>query len=106
MVKKTKTLTQMFNFYNRKYFGGELKIFNIRFKRLPASTYGQVQFYKGGYLPEIEINRSLLKIPTYVSIIVLHEMAHVSLPKSAKHGHRFLAVIKRLVVEGAYDDLL
>jgi hypothetical protein len=104
--KKKKSLFQVFMYYNRKYFGGKLKLSDLRLKKMSHLTAGETTFYEGGVPPAIYINKALTNWGRCVRIVLLHEMAHVSLPQHVEHGPRFKRRIRRLVKQGAYDDLL
>ena len=104
--KKKKSLFQVFMYYNRKYFGGKLKVSDLRLKKMSHLIAGETTFYEGGVHPSIVINEALTNWGRCVRIVLLHEMAHISLPKDAEHGPRFKRRIRRLVKQGAYDDLL
>lgn len=104
--KKKKSLFQVFMYYNRRYFGGKLKLSDLCLKKMSHLTAGETTFYEGGIHPSIAINAALTNWGRCIRIILLHEMAHVSLPQHVEHGPIFKRRIRRLVKQGAYDDLL
>ena len=61
----------------------------------------------------IRINKDLKSHPDLADVVLLHEMAHASLPdyvgcevSGAAHGMRFMAKLDELYKKGAYDAIL
>jgi predicted metal-dependent hydrolase len=102
------SIYDIYNQYNRKYFSGKLPTiddeFDVRFGRLGRDNHGETNFYVD--FTEIVISTRLVNQGRFVRIILLHEMCHVALPASAKHGPRFMREIKRIMRMGAFDDLV
>lgn len=104
MVRRNKkSLLDIFNRYNRKYFGSKIKLSALKIVR--ANFSGETQFYDNA-LPSISVSNKILGWGRYVRIVLLHEMVHASLPWYAYHGPKFKRRIRKLVKQGAYDDLL
>lgn len=95
------SLKRLFNYYNRRYFNGEL----------PANTqivWSPLNGAHGQCWPEdrvIHIDPPLQAHVNYLRIILLHEMAHLKHPR-AGHGKRFQSEIDRLYAAGAFRGLL
>ena len=105
MKRKASTLPEVFRRYNRKYFGGKLKVSDVRFGN--SRCLGETSFFDN-CPPAIVIDRKLLNYGRVVRMVLLHEMAHVSMPDAAGvgHGPKFVRRMRRLVSQGAFDDLL
>ena len=103
--KKKKSLFQVHQFYNRKYFGGKIKLSNLELVRMSHLTAGETTFYDD-QPPSIKINKALANWGRCVRIVLLHEMAHASLHPDVEHGSKFIKRICKLFRQGAYDDLL
>ena len=105
MKRKTSTLPDIFRRYNRKYFGNKLKISGVRFGN--SRCLGETAFFDN-CPPIIVIDRKIMNYGRIVRMVLLHEMAHVSMPNAAGvgHGPKFVRRMRRLVNQGAFDDLL
>ncbi len=104
-MAKKKSLFQVFKFYNRKYFGGKIKLSNLELVRMRSTSMGETTFYDDRP-PSIKINKTLTNWGRCVRIVLLHEMVHAGLPPEVNHGPRFIKGICQLFRKGAYDDLL
>ncbi len=104
-----KELRSEYRRLNERFFGGSLpEDTTVRFGDLEDED-------EDGYCAEDEIviDKDLRKHGDLASIILLHEMTHLSLgpsyrgyPSDDGHGMRFQAEIVRLFEAGAYDGLL
>lgn len=101
MASSHLSLRRWFNFYNRKYFGG----------RLPKDTV--LRWEPTGpndahMLPGvIQLDPAVKLFPRYMRILLLHEMAHISVPtRGTGHGARYHDEIQRLWDLGAFRPLL
>lgn len=93
------SLRRIFNFFNRKYFNGEVP-------HTTSVTWAPLNGDNGDYQDgAIHIDTTLQGSPRLVKIIMLHEMIHARYPRLT-HGKKFKAEIRRLVEAGAYDSLL
>ena len=95
------SLKRLFNFYNRRYFNGEL----------PADTqlvWSPLDGAHGKCWPVdkiIHIDPPLQSHVSYLRIVLLHEMVHLKHPR-ATHGKLFHSEIDRLYAAGAFKGLL
>jgi hypothetical protein len=105
MKRKTPTLPEVFRRYNRKYFGGKLRVSDVRFGN--SRCLGETAFFDN-CPPIIVIDRKMMNYGRIVRMILLHEMAHVSMSDAVGvgHGPKFIRRMRRLVGQGAFDDLL
>lgn len=95
------SLKRLFNYYNRKYFNGELPVdTHISWSPLDGA-HGKC------WVTEkiIHIDPPLQSHVNYLRIIVLHEMAHLKHPR-ANHGKKFQDEMDRLYAAGAFRGLL
>lgn len=104
-MKVKPTLETVFRKYNRKYFGGKLKVSAVRFGRIRPVAAGETSFFSD-CPPIITIDRALMNHGRFVRIVLLHEMAHASMSCDVGHSPVFVKRIRQLVKQGAYDDLL
>jgi hypothetical protein len=96
----------VYKHYNRKYFKNKLPTVWLHYGGKPGrSAHAETTWYSDGAM-EIMINREFQRCGRLIRIFLLHEMAHVSLPNNAFHGPRYKARIKKLIRQGAYDNLL
>jgi len=94
------------NNYQRKYFRGPEPTISIRIN--PGGSEG------GCFKPKqqvVSIPHALTAFEKSCRIVLLHEMVHVNLASEngdpdPNHGLRFKSEIKRLIAQGAYDNLL
>lgn len=116
-VKKNKNsiltdadLVQEFQNLNDLFFDGKLKLRRVAF----GTTRRKAD---GAFYPEKEqilISPRLRGISVYITIVLLHEMAHANLdaqgyrgyPIDGGHGGLFQVELNRLYQAGAYDNLL
>jgi hypothetical protein len=125
----SKALQQDYNYYNNHFFYNQLsKDIKIIYKSRAAfktickrKTDGAYVVYRcakstrnfkyGAILrKEIWILDKLQYIPVFQSIVLLHEMTHAYLDicglQHFNHGIHFKNERRRLIMMGAYDDLL
>jgi hypothetical protein len=105
MKRKKSDLNDVFQQYNRKYFSGKLKVSDVQFGN--SRCLGETAFFDN-CPPIIVIDRKMMNYGRIVRMILLHEMAHVSMPNAVGvgHGPKFVRRMRRLVSQGAFDDLL
>jgi hypothetical protein len=103
-----KDLQAIFKIYNERFFDGQIsEDYLVKFEPMREDD--------GLHIPgamEILINSDLKRHPDLATFILLHEMAHASLPdyvghaNDGHHGMRFQAKLNELYQKGAYDGLL
>ena len=98
------SLRRLYNFYNRKYFDGELPK-DIEIIWHPCDDNNGRSDNLKGKIPRIWIDPSIQAQPKFVRIVMLHECLHIKNPRM-NHGKVFKQEIKRLFEAGAYDGLL
>ena len=99
------TLMAVFRKYNRLYFDNKVKVSDVRFGRIRPKGAGETSFFSD-CPPIITVDRQLMSHGRFVRMVLLHEMVHASAHHDVAHGPKFVKRIKRLVRQGAYDDLL
>jgi hypothetical protein len=111
-VQSNPYLKRLYRFYNKKYFNGELPDIWLIFgqarvwkkarlgKRTCAAT-----FFEDGHPIGIAIRYYETKNFGYIRADLLHELIHVARPK-AGHGRAFKQELRRLMMAGAFDDIL
>lgn len=107
-------LQEMFENFNRGFFNSVINIpkKNVQFgtNRKLENGYG----FTNRETNEIFINEEIQFIKSFVTIVLLHEMAHLALYQNgyvgyelhAGHHARFYAELDRLYKAGAYEGLL
>ena len=102
-----KDLQREYRRLNERFFGGQLPMdATVKFSDMDRSDLGLCSG------ETIEISNAIKNIDNFVYVVLLHEMAHLSLPEYAGypseggHGMRFQAELVRLFNAGAYDNLL
>jgi SprT-like family len=100
-----KELAEWFATYNRRYFSNRLPATTVRWAFL-GLKYGETeQLENGQFLIRIDIARNREGIMTLITM--LHEMCHVATAgKGFDHGPAWQAEMHRLMLEGAFDELL
>ena len=105
-------LKRLYREYNRKYFGGSLpKIWLIfgQAREWRASKLGKTTcaatFFEDGKPIGIAVRYYKHKSTNYFKADLLHEMAHVANPR-ANHGRAFKREMRRLMMAGAFDNIL
>jgi hypothetical protein len=107
-------LVERFQYLNDLFFGGKVKLFRVAFGLTSGVTKRNAD---GAFYPEKEqilINPRLRGISVYITIVLLHEMAHANLdalgyrgyPADGGHGGLFQVELDRLYRAGAYENLL
>lgn len=99
------TLRSLFNRYNRKYFSGKLQVSDVRFGRVQGSTHADTTFLESA-APIVTLGKHLKDTTRFLHMVLLHEMTHVDLGPAAGHGPKFVKRMRKLVRQGAFDDLL
>ena len=103
-----KDLQAIFKIYNERFFDGKIdEHYTVKFEPMRDDD--------GLHIPgakEILISARLRLHPDLATFVLLHEMAHASLPgyighaNDGHHGMRFQAKLDELYQKGAYDGLL
>jgi hypothetical protein len=109
-MRASSYLKGLYNFYNDKYFAGELpqdtKLFfvhKIGKSSSVAKSNCAITYFTNP--PVIAIQRTKkMKSMRYVVADLLHEMSHLSKPR-AEHGEVFQEEMKRLAEAGAFQDV-
>jgi hypothetical protein len=100
-----KDLIKIFNHLNKKYFDEQLHA-DVKFGIIEDD--GETIVYKN--LQQVIVIHSDFKYhPDIAAFVLLHEMIHANLNRTnykGGHGMRFQAEKVRLIMEGAYDELL
>jgi hypothetical protein len=101
-----KQLRRTYDLYNGLYFGGKLSDQILIYYGLAEGNTGQTR--KSGSTFLIEINPRDNLTERQVDMTMLHEMCHVaSWGKDLReHGPSFMYQVRRIMLEGAFDDLL
>jgi len=104
-MRRKPTLASVFRKYNRLYFNNKVKVSDVRFGRIRPKGAGETSFFSD-CPPIITIDRELMHFGRFACMVLLHEMVHASMHHNVGHGPKFVRRIKRLVKQGAYDNLL
>lgn len=112
MAKSHLQLKRYFNHYNRKHFNSELPTDTVLVWE-PTTNDRTAETEK---LPDgkfkIRLCPSISGLPKHAKVDLLHEMAHVkrglngSTNAFQSHGKAYKAELRRLMLAGAYDELL
>ena len=101
-----------YDFYNETYFKGRLPPMRIYYGPLAREktpfSYGVTAFTRRNRALYIVLNKKLKGLGKEVScLVLLHEMLHVKLEGSdSGHGRLFHKEKRRLLLAGAFDDLI
>ncbi len=113
LIKPTKVsryLTRFYEAYNTLYFNGKLPKLKVYYGRLKRDVYGETAFNaKNHRAAFITVNQKLHRQGWSCTehVTLLHEMVHVSIgPTKDSHGKEFQKQKRRLIVAGAFDDIL
>ena len=104
-------MTEHYDFYNKAHFKGRLPPMRIYYGPLKEKTpfkYGVTAFTRRNRALYIVLNKKLKGLGKEVScLVLLHEMLHVKLEGSdSGHGRLFHREKRRLLLAGAFDDLI
>lgn len=90
--------------FNRRFFSGKLpKSVSVGYRKLPRTLMGRAHFVGPSFRPTKISVSERMKIYDKISIIILlHEMAHISIGGKYKHGKTFWKEVDRLYKAGAY----
>ncbi len=105
-------MTDHYDFYNKIYFRSRLPPMRIYYgplaKEKTPFSYGVTAFMRGNRALYIVLNNKLKRVGKDVScLVLLHEMLHVKLEGSDDgHGRLFHKEKRRLLLAGAFDDLI
>jgi len=105
-----KDIQQYFNKYNKQYFGGKLpkvKIYLAPKKFKAIASIDEYRDDKNKAYFKIQISRSAMDCGFRIaSIALLHEMTHLSVGLEHQHDKVYQRAKRKLILAGAYDDLL
>ena len=104
--RKPSTLWVFYNHFNKTCFGNKLLLPRV-LKFAKQDEDGLTSWRFTGEV-EITIHEDLRNHLDLAAVVLLHEMAHVSMgyDYSGDHGMRFEAEMVRLFMAGAYDKIL
>jgi len=117
--KPDKRLSKLYQKYNEKYFDGTLPECHVGWseKLKETDTVGLSLVMQDGDIKihgialDEDIKHFLIPVclkgvQVFYKTVMLHEMVHIKLYPYMHHGKRFYEEITRLVLRGAYVDLL
>src|SRR5450631_196954 len=99
-----RSLKRWYGHYNRKYFQGRLPDIAVRFAKISRVLLG-VSTRIGDEWVVVEISKELKGWNRLTRCILLHEMAHVSLPIKIMHGPKFEKEMRRIAKAGAFRGI-
>jgi predicted metal-dependent hydrolase len=102
-ILTNKDLQRGFKAINRQYFGRRLKA-TVRFKKFSGKDRSSLG-YALWELNEIYINQEIRNWWGVVEMTLIHEMAHLALPKTVVHGPKFEKEMLRLAKAGAFKGI-
>jgi len=111
-MEYSREMTFFYHETNRKYFGDRLlpniEVYYAKLKCTKGTfSYGLTAFNKKGKVIHIILNKKLKTFGEDMShLVVLHEILHAALPHTEMHGSKFKKETRRLIIEGAYDEIL
>jgi predicted SprT family Zn-dependent metalloprotease len=100
----TPTITEVYEEYNRQFFKGRLPKISVTYRNIKENNAYTLFF--ASVPVEIVLNRYLLRSARLSRIVLVHEMAHISVGIECGHGPKFQKELRRLVKQGAYKGLL
>ena len=94
-------LQRRYRFYNREYFENRLpRRMKVRFvKSISGRVMGDVNE------DEIRVSRYYCRADKTAHLVLLHEMAHLSIGRWFSHGSIFDEEMTRLACKGAFSDI-
>jgi hypothetical protein len=98
-------INKVFKYYRKKYFKNHIPVVSVRFGRVSRNGHAETDFW-GDEPVLITISRKYINSGRIARISLLHEMMHIELGVEEGHGEKFMRRKKRLMKQGAYDDLL
>ncbi len=113
-ITYSREMTHLYHHISKKYYGGKLPNIEVYFGPLPAPK-DQVKYgvtgigkEKGKYTVEyIVLNQKLKQFgEDFSELILLHETIHAMFPHELDHGKIFKRERRRLILEGALDEIL
>jgi len=104
----------MYHEFNEKYFGGRCPNIEVYTEDLSKTKvdrekerYGYTAIScKTNRVKFIALNSRIAKWKDASLITLLHEMVHARYPRSEDHGPLFKKERRRLIVAGAFDELI
>ena len=98
-------LQDIFKFYNRTYWDGRLPTVLVVWTGL-ENRYGETDMLPDGrYVIRLDATKN--REGNVARTTILHEMCHVrTWGEDAQHGPRWRAELHRIMLEGAFDDIV
>jgi len=103
----TGEMQDIFDTYNREYWDGKLPKTVIVWTGLPKQRYGETEKQTdGSFIIRLDVIKN--KEQNVAKTTLLHEMCHVKTYGKDKtdHGDRWHAELHRIMLEGAFDDIV
>ena len=100
---------EFYDIYNEMYFGHKLPVVRVGFytHRSEKDCYGFTLRVAGAkHSSYICLNPYFAEWGKTLRATLLHEMVHVKLHNRGGHGKKFKKEMKRLILRGAFDELL
>ena len=99
---------EFYDIFNELYFGNKLPTVRVGFfTKKDDTSYGFTLRVKGARFPSyICLNPYFTEWGKTLRATLLHEMVHVKLMNRGGHGPKFKKEMRRLILIGAFDDLL
>lgn len=105
-------LQDVYKSYNREYWDGKLPAATIVWTALAAGRFGETDVDANGRFI-IRLDSIKNRETNVVKTTILHEMCHVKtwgeechIPGTPNKCRRWLAELHRIMLEGAFDDLV
>lgn len=105
-------LQSIYDSYNREYWDGKLPAATLVWTGLPENRFGETQQEPGGrFLIRLDVVKN--REQNVAKTTILHEMCHVKvwgeechIPGTPNKCRRWLIELHRIMLEGAFDDLV
>ena len=102
---KERCLARLYDFYNRKYFGGKLPRLTMRWDEGAVDSELASTIFMDDCPVMINFMAKGMDTEKRIRRVLLHEMVHVSLPPGVRHGKRWKVGMRRLAARGALDEI-
>jgi hypothetical protein len=105
-------IQDIYKSYNREYWNGKLPAVTVIWTALPEGRFGQTEKDDNGrFIIKLDVVKN--RESNVAKTTVLHEMCHVKtwgedchIPGTPNKCRRWLAELHRIMLEGAFDDLV
>ena len=99
---------RLYDHYNEEYFGNKLPVVHVGFYKPGKSLTMGFTFRTQGarHASHITLNPIFKKFTCVLCATLLHEMIHVKDSCKGGHGPRFKRELRRLILAGAFNELL